>query len=189
VCSAGPGDHAVAFYEGNELAALVGGYLQAALRDGGSAVVVATPEHRYLIHAWLSRSGIDLAGARTDGSYVRLDVGEAMSRFIINGQPDAAAFWKTMSPVLAAASRKTGPVRVFGEMVTELWRNGKVDAAIEVEALWNEIIRQYRFALLCAYPAVAVSDEANSDSLAQVCCAHTAVVGAAPGSVEAWLPG
>jgi hypothetical protein len=130
-----------------------------------------------------------VAAAWADGSYVMLDAGETMSRFIINGRPDAAAFWATISPVLAATGRKQGPVRVFGEMVAVLWDIGLVDAAIELEALWNEISKQYSFTLLCAYPAAAVSDEADSDSIAQVCSAHSAVVGAPPRSVEAWLSG
>jgi hypothetical protein len=189
VLSAGPGDHAVAFYQENQLAGLVGGYLRSAITDGGAAVLVATPEHRLLVNGWLTGAGIDLAGAWGDGSYVPLDADQTMSRFIINGRPDAAAFWEAMSPVLAAASRRPGPVRVFGEMVDLLWVGGLADAAIELEALWNEIGRHYPFALLCAYPAAAVSDEAHSDSVAQVCGAHSAVIGAPPGSGEVWLPG
>ena len=49
--------------------------------------------------------------------------------------------------------------------------------------------RQYPFGLLCAYPAAAASEERNSDSVAQICCAHSAVVGAPPGSGGTFLPG
>jgi len=184
----GPGDHAVVFYQENELARLVGEYLHSAISGGGAAVVVATPEHRAQISKWLSGAGIDVPAAWADGSYVLLDADETMRRFVIDGRPDAAAFWATMSPVVAAASRKPGQVRVFGEMVAVLWDMGLVDTAVELEALWNEISKQYPFTLLCAYPAGAVSDEADSDSLAQVCSAHSAVVGAPPRSVQAWLP-
>jgi hypothetical protein len=189
VLSAGPGDHAVAFYHENELAALVGGYLQSAVSGGGAAVVMATPEHRFGVDAWLAAAGIDLPDAWADGSYVPLDAGQIIRRFTINGRPDPASFWETMSPVLAAVSRKRGPVRVFGEMVAVLWETGLVDAALELEALWNEIAGQYPFALLCAYPAIALSDAAHSDSFAQVCCAHSVVLGAPPGSGGDWLPG
>jgi len=188
VLSAGPGDHALAFYEGNELTALVGAYLHSAIRAGGTAVLAATPELRTRVSAWLTTAGLDVSAAWANGSYVLLDASQTTSRFIISRRPDAAAFWDTMSPVLAAASSKQGPVRVFSEMVAVLWEADLADAAIELEALWNEIVRQYPVALLCAYPAAAVSDEADSDSLAQVCSAHSALVGAAPGSVEAWLP-
>jgi MEDS: MEthanogen/methylotroph, DcmR Sensory domain len=188
VFSVGPGAHAVVFYQENELARLVGEYLHSAISGGGAAVVVATPEHRAQISKWLSGAGIDVPAAWADGSYVLLDADETMRRFVIDGRPDAAAFWATMSSVVAAASRKPGQVRVFGEMVAVLWDMGRVDTAVELEALWNEISKQYPFTLLCAYPAGAVSDEADSDSLAQVCSAHSAVVGAPPRSVQAWLP-
>jgi hypothetical protein len=189
VLSAGPGDHAVAFYQENELAGLVGAYLQSALADGGAAVVIATPEHRFLVDTWFAAAGIDLPGAWADGSYMPLDAGQLIRRFTINGRPDPARFWETVSPVLGAVSRKRGPVRVFSEVVGVLWGTGLVDATLELEALWNEIAGQYPFALLCDYPAAALSDEAYSDSLAQICCAHSAVLGAPPGSGEDWLPG
>jgi len=193
VLSVGPGDHAVAFYQERELAGLVGEFLQPAIASGGAAVLVATPEHRSEINSWLSEAGVDVAGAWADGSYVVLDARETMSQFIINGQPDAAAFWETISPVLAAAGKpatsKQAPARVFGEMVAVLWESGLLDAAIEVEALWNEIGSQYPFGLLCAYPATVMTEERHSDSVAQICCAHSAVIGAPAGSGETWLPG
>jgi hypothetical protein len=43
-------------------------------------------------------------------------------------------------------------VRVFGEMVSLLWDAGLIDAAVELEVLWNELGVQYPFSLLCAYP-------------------------------------
>ncbi len=187
--SVGPGDHAVAFYQESELAGLVGGYLQSAIVGGGSAVLVGTPEHRSEINRWLTQAGVDVAGAWADGSYVVLDARETMSRFMVNGQPDAAAFWETISPVLAAAASKQGPARVFGEMVAVLWDMRLPDAAIELEALWNEISSHYPFGLLCAYPATVMTQEQQSDSVAQICCAHSAVIGAPAGSGATWQPG
>jgi hypothetical protein len=42
-------------------------------------------------------------------------------------------------------------VRAYGEMVDILWREGKIDAAIELEQLWNELASKYSFTLLCTY--------------------------------------
>ena len=52
-----------------------------------------------------------------------------------------------------ASAKAEQPVCVFGEMVWLLWDAGQVNAAIEVETLWNELGHQYPFSLLCAYPA------------------------------------
>ncbi len=178
--SAGPGDHVVAFYRDSQLTELVGEYLHAAIADGGVAVVVARPDHRLWLNAWLTRAGVDLAAVCASGSYIVLDANATMNRFVVDGWPDTAAFWQAISPVLTTAIRKRRPVRVFGEMVALLWDAGLVNAAIEVEALWNEMAAQYPFSLLCAYPAAAMNGPGHSDCLAQVCAAHTAIIGDLP---------
>jgi hypothetical protein len=84
-----------------------------------------------------------------------------------------------MSPVLKRALARPGPVRIFGEMVALLWDAGNAGAAVDLEALWNELGRQYSFSLLCAYPAGAVAADEYADELAQICAAHSAVLSGA----------
>jgi hypothetical protein len=70
-------------------------------------------------------------------------------------------------------------------MVSLLWDAGLVSAAIEVEAMWNELGGQYPFSLLCAYPAQPVSCAHHLDALTEVCRAHTHVIGGPPESEQA----
>jgi len=70
---------------------------------------------------------------------------------------------------------------VFSEMVALLWDSGQVNSAIEVEAMWNEMVAQYPFSLLCGYPVRSVSGDHHQDSLAEVCRVHSSVAGARPG--------
>jgi hypothetical protein len=172
-----PGDHAVVFYHDNELTSVVGSYLLGAIADGGVSVIVATPEHRLWVNAWLMQAGLDLGAVTGNGSYVVLDARQTMNSFVHGDWPDAAGFWRALSPVLATASRRQRPVRVFGEMVALLWADGLVQSAIELEALWNEMAKRYSFSLLCAYPTASVVAPEFSDALAQVCGAHTASAG------------
>jgi hypothetical protein len=172
------GDHAVVFYHDDELASVVGGYLLGAINDGGVAIIVATPEHRIWVNAWLMQAGVSLATAAASGSYVILDARQTMDGFVVGDWPDPASFWNALSPVLAAAARRRRPVRVFGEMVALLWGAGRPDAAIELEALWNEMARRHTFSLLCGYPVASVLGEEHSDALARVCDSHTAAIGA-----------
>jgi hypothetical protein len=172
-----PGDHAVVFYHDNELTGVVGSYLLGAIADGGVAVIVATPVHRLWVNAWLIQRGVDLAAVTSNGSYIVLDARQTINGFVHGDWPDAAAFWNALSPVLAAASGRKGPVRVFGEMVALLWDAGLVQSAIEVEALWNEMAKRFSFSLLCAYPTASVMAPEFSDALAQICGAHTASAG------------
>ena len=175
------GSHAVMFHrDGDELAGRVSAYLLGALREGGAAIVIATPEHRRAIGDRLARAGTDAAAAGAAGAFVALDALETMRRSVAAGWPDAASFWQVISPLIRPAAEAFQPVRVFAEMVALLWDSGQVNAAIEVEAMWNEMAAQYPFSLLCAYPVLSVSGEHHQDSLAEVCRVHSSVVGGVP---------
>jgi hypothetical protein len=178
---AGPGGHVVAFYgDDGDLAGQVSDYLLGAIRGGGTGLVIATPAHRLAIEDCLVCSGIDVPGARAAGSYVSLDAEETLRRFLVGGWPSPAGFWQVISPLARGAVAAGGPVRVFGEMVALLWDAGLAGAAIELEALWNELAAQYPFSLFCAYPERSVTEDHLQDALAEVCRLHAAVVGGTP---------
>jgi hypothetical protein len=186
VLDAGPGEHVVLFYRDEEdLAERVGAYLLLAVRDGGVAIVIATPDHRRSFEELLARGGVDVAAARERGSYLAFDASETIRRFMVADRPDPAAFWKVISPLLRQAAMAGGPVRVFGEMVSLFWDCGHADAAIEVEAMWNELASQYPFTLLCAYPEQSVSCAHHLDALTEVCRVHSEAIGAPPEAVGA----
>jgi len=178
----GPGGHAVLFYsDGDELAGQVSEYLLEAIRAGGVAAVIATPAHRASIAAALARAGVDVAADEASGRYVALDAFETMDQFMVADWPSAAGFWQVISPIIGRAAETGTPVHVFGEMVALLWDFGQVNAAIEVEAMWNELAVQYSFSLLCAYPADSVRGDQHQGALAEVCRVHAAVAGDVPG--------
>ncbi|MGA3150876.1 MAG: MEDS domain-containing protein [Streptosporangiaceae bacterium] len=181
-----PGDHAVLFYRDDaELAGQVSAYLLEAIRDGGAAVVIATPDHRRAFEEQLVQAGADIAAAWASGRYLALDAAETMRRCVVADWPDAASFWLAISPLIRQAARDGRPVRVFGEMVWLLWEDGLISAAIELEAMWNELGGQYPFSLLCAYRAESVSGSGHADELTQVCRAHAVTAGVPPESLPA----
>ncbi len=181
VLDAGCADHVVLFYrDEQELAERVSEYLLPAVQDGGVAIVVATPDHRRSFESQLGGIGVDLAAARARGSYLAPDASETMLGFMVADWPDPGGFWQAISPLLRQAAKAGRQVRVFGEMVSLLWDAGLIDAAIEVEALWNELAGQYPFSLLCAYPAQPVSCAHHLDALTEVCRVHTQVIGGPP---------
>ena len=181
VLDTGRDEHAVVFYpDEQELVERVSEHLLAATRDDGVAIVVATPRHRRSFEERLADAGADLAAACQRSSYLALDAGETMRGFMVADRPDPAGFWQAISPLLERAAAAGKPVRVFGEMVSLLWDSGLVSAAIEVEAMWNELSGQFPFALLCAYPAEPVRCAHHLDALTEVCRAHTQVIGGPP---------
>ena len=180
VLDVGRRDHVVLFYrDEQELTERTGEYLFPAIQAGGVAIVVATPEHRRSFERYLADAGDDAAAAGARG-YLALDASETMRGFMVADRPDPAGFWQAISPMLRQAAQAGRPVRVFGEMVSLLWDAGLIDAAIEVEAMWNELGAQYQFCLLCAYPARPAVCAHQLDALTEVCRAHTQVTGVAP---------
>jgi hypothetical protein len=187
VLNAGPRDHIVLFYaDDGELVQKVGGYLIEAIGKGGAAIVAGTRAHQLALGRRLAQAGIDLEEARASGKYAELDAADTIDRFVIGDRADPASFWAEITPAIRRAASRGQPVRIFGEMVSLLWDAGRVAAAIEVEAMWNELGVQFPFALVCAYPLKSVTDGALHDPLADVCRAHSAVVGDPPPSMRGW---
>ena len=173
----GEQDHFVQFYEADEfLIDSLGGYVREGLEAGDACVVVATGARREGLEARLRAACVDTDAARATGRLVTLDAAETLSRFMPDDSPDARRFEETVGGVLARASEAGGRVRVFGEMVALLWADGKTDAALRLEGLWNEQQKTRRFRLFCAYPLKGFDGEARAASLAGVCGQHSRVI-------------
>ena len=175
-----PGVHSIQIYEDSslfldQLAELAG----SVLGSGGACIVIATDKHRSGLAERLTGWAIDLFQAGRSGRYLALDASETMSRFMVEGWPDRELFCRTIEPVLAQAqastARSPGCVFAFGEMVAVLWQDGRRDAAIELEQLWNETQTHHEFSLLCAYPLSSFANESQNELFRQVCQTHSHV--------------
>ncbi|HEX6524736.1 MAG TPA: MEDS domain-containing protein [Streptosporangiaceae bacterium] len=177
----GSRDHVVQFYADDwELIDRVGDYLLSALKDGDVVIVIATPEHRCAFARRLTEAGVDVVAAREEGTYLAVDARETVSQFTVDGKPDAARFERVIGNLVRTMVDSGRPVRAYGEMVALLWNDGLVNAAIDLEVLWNELGSQYPFSLFCAYPAHSVAKDAEVDAVNEVCLLHGGVVGAVP---------
>jgi hypothetical protein len=190
------GHHVVQFYgRDEELAERVAGYLLEALGGGGVAVVIATPEHRREFEARLTQAGADLAAAGDSGAYLALDASETLRELMPDGGLDRAAFDRAafdraafdraaFDRVIGGLIRQAGtggrPVRAYGEMVALLWDDGLVNAAIQLEAMWEDLGRTHSFSLFCGYRVGSVTGDGHLDAFAAVCRLHREVVGLSP---------
>lgn len=167
-------DHIVQFYDSDAfLLAAVCEFLVPGLVNGDAGVVIATEEHRSCSIAALIDAGLDMDAAQASGTYVALDAAETLSKFMVDGSPDPERFAATIGPVLNRAGVGGRPVRTFGEMVALLWAEGNVTAAIELEALWNELADTHEFSLLCAYPMDGFGSDPSNAGFLRVCETHS----------------
>jgi MEDS: MEthanogen/methylotroph, DcmR Sensory domain len=180
--------HVVQFYDHDrELAERVSDYLRGALDGEGVAIVIATPEHLSEFEARLAQAGADLAAARADGRYLALDARETL-RELMAGDPalDGAVFDRVIGRMIRSAAAAGRPVLAYGEMVALLWDDGLVNAAVQLEALWNELGRRHPFSLFCGYRADSVNRDIGA--FAEVCRLHQAIIGSSAGA-QAGAPG
>lgn len=172
-------EHFVHFYDKDaHLAEGVSRYFALGVADLQTAILIATPEHTKLIDERLAESGVDVQAAKAAGLYHQFDAEETLSLFMRGGHPNAELFRTTVGKIIGDTSSRSTGIRAFGEMVAILWRRGQRDAALELEALWNNLGKIYDFSLYCAYPFdVATSTETAAHD---ICCKHTRTIGFAP---------
>jgi PAS domain S-box-containing protein len=82
-------------------------------------------------------------------------------------------------PTAEITSTESGQIRrvaVFGEMVALLWMDGRFEAAIQLEQLWNELARTHSFQLHCAYPLSQFSKQEDAEKILEICAEHSHIV-------------
>ncbi|MES2534299.1 MAG: diguanylate cyclase [Pseudomonadota bacterium] len=173
-------DHFVQFYENDdvlidEVALFIGSGLEA----GHAGIVIASRAHLDLLEQRL-QGHLPVKKTRGRGtSYTALDATDTLSKFMIDGWPDERRFTTVIGGVIRRVSHGGMlHVRAFGEMVAELYAQGNHEAAIRLEALWNDLAERYSFSLLCAYPINAFSAVEHQQRFDDICCAHARVVSA-----------
>jgi len=174
-----PRGHVVQFYD-DDASFLIGFtcFLEAALKAGNAVIVVATESHRQAFLQRLQAHGVDVAAAIEQRRYIPLDVAETLSTFMVNDVPDPIRFQKSAGDLFAAAQGATGErrcVAACGEGTSTLWAEGKGDAAIQIEHLWDEMAREYDVDTLCGYVLSDFQREQESHIYERICAEHSTV--------------
>jgi anti-sigma regulatory factor (Ser/Thr protein kinase) len=172
-----PHDHVVQLYRhDSDLFAEVGRVVSGVLAAGDVALLVATGPHLEGFEDELRQRGVDLDAARRAGRILLFDAVTLMSEFVTDGEVDAAAFADVVGSVIRRLLDAGSAVTVYGEIVAMLWDDGHVVAALELEALWNDLGRTMPFSLLCSYHADVVLGAGHSGDLAQIRGLHSHVL-------------
>ncbi len=139
-------------------------------------IIVATESHRKGLLQRLQGYGVNTIAAIGQGRYIPLDAVESLSAFMENTGPNRNRFLSTFGRLIHTAQNAAGvqnsSVVAFGEMVAILWAEGRIEAAIELERLWNELAHTHLFHLRCAYP---MSQELSGEPYASICAEHSVI--------------
>jgi hypothetical protein len=170
--------HDVQFYAGeNNLAASVARFLVQGARVGQPLVVIATAPHRMAFEAAMREMGMDPEDLVQGRDVMWLDARDTLSAFMEGARPNRELFEATVGSVFERImrDRRYVIVRAYGEMVDILWREGKLEAAIELEELWNELSEKYSFSLLCTYSVESVL-KGDCKGIDEICGKHARVL-------------
>jgi len=131
--------HVVQFYrDEKDLADRVAAFVAVPLLAGERAVIVATGPHARAIQDQLAARGLEVTRLRSHGKLRVLDAAEIYGQVAPPGRIDGDAFRRVIAePLNAAARPSTSPVRVYGEIVDLLARDGRLSDAIVLEQLWT----------------------------------------------------
>lgn len=127
----------------------------------------------------LQANGLNIPSAVNQGRYIALDAAETLSTFMINDLPDPLRFLKIVRDLIVTASRAVKGeylrVAACGECAPLLWAEGKTEAAIQLEHLWDEVANMYDVDILCGYVMKSFQREPERDIYERICAEHSAV--------------
>jgi signal transduction histidine kinase len=166
-------EHFVQFYEQDDfIVDSLCQFVTSGLEASETVVVAATDEHLNALNRSLSRRGVDVVAAITTGNYVTLSAETTLTQLKSGGEITFDRFNEVIGGTILQTRISGRRVRVFGELVALLCAEGNIEAAVQLEDLWNQLKLKHPFSLFCAYPMQGFDDT----SLNAVCGTHAHVI-------------
>jgi DNA-binding NarL/FixJ family response regulator len=152
-------------------------FIAGALDRGSAVIVLVTEAHERSLLRSLHASQVDFALAIRQQRYVSVSITEMLAKVMVNGCPDPTRFLNAAEELLTEAARRAvgqhAEVAACGECSPTVWADGNVEAAIQLEQLWDDVAKSRPMDILCAYP-LAARDE-SAPAVRRLCAEHTAV--------------
>lgn len=174
--------HEVDFYLDD--AAFVNGFsrvIEAALKVGTAVIVIATDSHHNQILNRFRKNAVDVDAAIEKGSYLSVSAADALEAIMVHDMPDTARCGILVRDLVTRAAKaatvKGARVAIFGECAPTLLAEGKVDAAIRLEHLWDETTRDHEADTLCGYLWSAFPEGESNAIFRGICSEHSAIHG------------
>jgi hypothetical protein len=173
--------HAIQFYSGDGFVLdSLSRFVSTALEAGDSCLVLATQAHLEGLAERLKARGVDTDLAVKKQRYVTVDAVQLLAQLMVNGKLDKTRFddfiRDVFLPLKATAQGKVQRVAACGEVVGLLWADGKAEAAIELERLWNDVAKQGSYYLRCFYQIASFSDAGQNELFLKLCAEHADVI-------------
>jgi len=127
----------------------------------------------------LQTYGIDVTAAIDQRRYILLDSVDILSKFMVDDLPDPIRLFKVVNGLIDTVSSGTGTAHtrivVCGGLSPVLLSQGKPEAAIRLEQLWDEVVKRYGLDTKCMYSQGSFEGEQSGDVYQRICGLHSSV--------------
>ena len=148
-------------------------FIKGGLLDNELVFIIARASLRNAIISHLNAMGLNVQSFKNQGQLKFLDAEFLLSRILINDSFEEQVIQESIVRPIQIAHLKYGKMRAFGEMVDLLWKRRQYDRALQLEKLWDDLAKEYQFALLCTYLSNSFDANDYDDSLEHVCKVHS----------------
>src|SRR6476620_5501348 len=166
--------HSVQFFDdAQSRSATVASFLHDGLDDGATLLIVETKEHWQATARLLALQRVPIEAAAQSGQLTVLDASDAAA--LVGGAdvPGSERFDRSVGALVRQLASRARSLRVYGEVVDVLAERGDLEAALRLEALWNDLIAQVPMSLLCGYSAPRYGEPGRSEELQRICATHS----------------
>ncbi|MBW3551890.1 MAG: MEDS domain-containing protein [Gemmatimonadetes bacterium] len=171
-------DHVAQFYDSDDfLFGSVAPFVADGILLRQPVVLLSTAAHRDGFRTRLAQAGVDWQEARRTRRLRWMDARVVLESIMVGRIPDPGRFERHVGSVIraAVAAADGARIRAYGELV-DLLCEGKAEAALRLEDMWNELARSLPFSLLCAYSRGNIYQETRDQRIRQVCDCHARVL-------------
>ncbi|MGC2065138.1 MAG: response regulator [Candidatus Acidiferrales bacterium] len=174
--------HEVQFYSDDALLLdAFARFITVALKSGRAAIVAISQPRSEGLVSRLKTQGLDVDAATQQGTYIQLDVNKIFSTFMVNDMPDSTRFFSVAGDLIEAAAKAARQqhhgVVACGEGTSVLWAEGKADAAIRLEQLWDQVSKTFGVDILCGYALSSFHGKEDDHVFQRICAEHSAFRG------------
>lgn len=164
-----PHHHEIVFSSDDEpLQDSLASFIAAALMAGDAAIVWATRPHSDNLRQRLKARGVGVDAAIRSGTYIAADANETADPVHM------AAVIRSLVQAARRAGKEHPRVAVCGERAGRLWEEGRIDEAIRLEQLLNELAKDLNDVdILCVYPEPHGHDD--NGAFSRLCAEHSAM--------------
>jgi DNA-binding NarL/FixJ family response regulator len=154
-----------------------GRFIAGALAGGTAVIVAVTEAHERSLERSLLASHVDLALAIRQERYIPVNISQLLAKVMVHGRPNPSKFLNATEDVVAHARERAAgqhaSVAACGECSSTVWIDGHLEAAVQLEHLWDEMSARHQMDILCAYPLTVRQNPAPA--VRHLCAQHTAI--------------